>query len=74
MRLTGGQLKCASDFTKQITSARWELSHEMRCLTLSDFKEYKHPHEPLSIIMSVVKSALKTPRSVTLRREGAEGM
>ena len=28
MRLTIGQLKCASDFVKQITSARWKLSHE----------------------------------------------
>ena len=29
MRLTVGQLKCAQDFTKQITSAERELSHEI---------------------------------------------
>ena len=34
MRLTVGQLKCASDFMKQITSARRELSHEIGCVAL----------------------------------------
>ena len=28
MRLTVGQLKCASDFTKRVTSARWKILHE----------------------------------------------
>ena len=35
MKLTIGQLKCASNFTKHVTSARGGQSHEIHCAAIN---------------------------------------